>query len=141
MNDRLPKMKNVLGGGILCSRAQRVAWFSLLVILMLAGAASRSGFAQNGKNILRTIHGMTVDRKEAAVKSCVVYLKNLRTSDVITRISDDSGEFRFSGLDPNADYQIEAQHGGMCSDQRTVSSFDSRTDIDLTLKLNREKCN
>jgi hypothetical protein len=133
-------MKNAFGRVVVRSRAGRLALFALLVTLVFSGAASESGLSQNGKNILRTIHGMTVDRDEGPVKSCVVYLKNLRTSDVTTRISDDNGQFRFSGLDPNADYQIEAQHGVMCSEPRTVSSFDSRTDIDLTLKLNRDKC-
>jgi Carboxypeptidase regulatory-like domain len=108
--------------------------------VLLAGTAASNVSAQNSKSLLRTIHGTVVDRNEAAVKSCVVYLKNLRTSDVTTRISDDSGLFRFSGLDPNADYQIQAQHGGTCSDPRTISSFDSRTDVNLTLKLNRDKC-
>jgi hypothetical protein len=109
-------------------------------VALLAGIAASNSSAQNGKNLLRTIHGTVVDRNEASVKSCVVYLKNLRTSDVTTRITDDSGLYRFSGLDPNADYQINAQSGGMCSDPRTVSSFDTRTDVDLTLKLNRDKC-
>jgi hypothetical protein len=127
---------------LFCLRSRRACLaFCLIVAVLLAAAiAARNVSAQNGKSLLRTIHGTVVDRNEAAVKSCVVYLKNLRTSDVTTRISDDSGQFRFSGLDPNADYQINAQHGAMCSDQRTVSSFDSRTDVNLTLKLNRDKC-
>jgi hypothetical protein len=114
--------------------------FCLIVAALLIGIAAGNASPQNSKSLLRTIHGTVVDRNEAAVKSCVVYLKNLRTSDVSTRISDDNGQFRFSGLDPNADYQINAQYGGACSDPRTVSSFDSRTDVDLTLKLNRDKC-
>jgi hypothetical protein len=112
----------------------------LVAAVILASLTGSNIFAQNGKNLLRTIHGTVVDSSEAPVKSCIVYLKNLRTSDVNTRISDDSGLFRFTGLDPNADYQINAQGAKMCSDSRTVSSFDARTDVDLTLKLNRNKC-
>jgi hypothetical protein len=112
----------------------------LILAVLLAGIVASNVSGQVGKSLLRTIHGTVVDRNEAALKSCVVYLKNLRTSDITTRITDDSGQFRFSGLDPNADYRIQAQQGGTCSDPRTVSSFDSRTDIDLTLKLNRDRC-
>jgi hypothetical protein len=132
------------------SRRDRYVWWflpgrtnlglALIIAMLLAGIAAGNAHAQHGKSILRTIHGTVVDGSESPVKSCVVYLKNLRTSDVSTRISDDNGLFRFSGLDPNADYQINAQSGKVCSDPRTVSSFDSRTDVDLTLKLNRDKC-
>lgn len=114
--------------------------FYLIMTVWAASITVSKVSAQNSKSLLRTIHGMVVGGSETPVKSCVVYLKNLRTSDVSTRITDESGLFRFSGLDPNADYQINAQSGKMCSDPRTVSSFDSRTDVDLTLKLNRDKC-
>jgi protocatechuate 3,4-dioxygenase beta subunit len=88
---------------------------------------------------LRTVHGSVVDKDENPVASSVVYLKNVKTQGVKTYIADDSGEYRFSGLDPNVDYEIHAEHNDMTSSLRTISSYDSRRDINLVLKLAHKK--
>jgi len=68
----------------------------------------------------------------------VVFLKNLRTNSVRSSYTDDTGNYRFSGLDPNADYELHAEKEGAKSPTRTVSSFDSRKDIVLNLKIDRK---
>jgi protocatechuate 3,4-dioxygenase beta subunit len=88
---------------------------------------------------LRTVHGMVVDKDENPVPSSVVYLKNVKTQGVKTYIADDSGSYRFSGLDPNIDYEIHAEHNDLTSSLRTISSYDSRRDINLVLKLAHKK--
>jgi hypothetical protein len=88
---------------------------------------------------LRTVRGAVLDKAENPVVSAVVYLKNVRTLAVKTYISDRSGEYRFSGLDPNVDYEVHAETENMSSNTRTVSSFDGRKDIVISLKLDKEK--
>ena len=88
---------------------------------------------------LRTVHGSVLDKDETPVPSSVVYLLNLKTQAVKTYISDDAGAYRFSGLDPNVDYEIHAEHDDLQSSTRTVSSFDSRKDIEVILKLAHNK--
>jgi Carboxypeptidase regulatory-like domain len=107
----------------------------------LALLACFSAGAQNNKNEteLRTVHGSVIDKDENPVASSVVYLLNVKTQAVKTYISNDAGNYRFSGLDPNVDYEIHAEHGDMMSPTRTVSSFDSRRDIEIILKLSRKK--
>jgi hypothetical protein len=68
-----------------------------------------------------------------------VYLKNLRTNQIRSYISENDGKYRFSGLDPNADYEIHAEKEGAKSGTRTISSFDSRKEIVLNLKLEKRK--
>ena len=68
-----------------------------------------------------------------------MYLKNLKSQAVKTYIADDSGRYRFSGLDPNVDYEIHAEKDGAKSQTRTVSSFDSRKDIVINLKIDKKK--
>ena len=82
---------------------------------------------------------MVEDKSEAPVGAAVIYLKNNRTQSITTHISEDNGQYRFSGLDPNADYEIHAEHDNLMSGTRTVSSFDGRKDFEITLKLDREK--
>jgi hypothetical protein len=88
---------------------------------------------------LRTVHGSVLDKAENPVPSSVVYLKNLKTQAVKTYIADDAAHYRFSGLDPNVDYEIHAEHAEVTSPTRTISSYDTRRDMELTLKLSRKK--
>ncbi len=88
---------------------------------------------------LRTVRGAVLDRAENPISSAVVYLKNVRTLAVKTYISDKSGEYRFSGLDPNVDYEVHAETDNMTSNTRTISSFDTRKDIVISLKVDKEK--
>ena len=89
--------------------------------------------------ILQSKMSKVLDKAENPVASAVVYLKNVRTLAVKTYISDRSGEYRFSGLDPNVDYEVHAESESLTSNTRTVSSFDSRRDIVIPLKLDKEK--
>ncbi len=113
----------------------------ILVLLAMALLAVAGGSAQDGKreSQLRTVRGEAVDKQENPVASAVVYLKNLRTLTVKTHITDDAGQYRFSGLDPNVDYEIHAEHQEWASAKRTISSFDSRKEIVIHLKLDKKK--
>jgi Carboxypeptidase regulatory-like domain len=88
---------------------------------------------------LRTVHGVVVDKNDNGISSGIVYLENMKTQNVRTYITDDAGNYRFSGLDPNEDYEIHAEKGDLTSSTRTISSFDSRRDIEVVLKLTHEK--
>ena len=88
---------------------------------------------------LRTVHGVVSDKAESPVASSVVFLKNVRTNAVRSYIADNEGNYRFSGLDPNVDYEVHAEKDGAKSQIRTISSFDGRKDIVLNLKLEKRK--
>jgi len=88
---------------------------------------------------LRTVHGVVFDKAENPVSESVVYLKNVRTNVVRTLYTDTTGKYRFSGLDPNVDYEVYAQKEESKSATHTVTSFDSRKDITLNLKMDRKK--
>jgi hypothetical protein len=88
---------------------------------------------------LRTVHGLVTDKSETPMVSAVVFLKNTRSNAVRSYISDDGGNYRFSGLDPNADYEIHAEKDGAKSPTRTVSSFDSKKELVVNLKIDKKK--
>jgi hypothetical protein len=100
-----------------------------------------AGVAQDKKHEaqLRTVRGLVTDKTDSPLSSSVVFLKNLRTNSVRSSYTDDTGSYRFSGLDPNADYELHAEKEGAKSTTRTVSSFDSRKDIVLNLKIEKKK--
>jgi Carboxypeptidase regulatory-like domain len=115
-------------------------WIASLFLLALWCPTTAHGRVQDQKEPeLRTVHGSVIDKAENPVPSSIVYLKNMRTQTVRTYIADDAGDYRFSGLDPNVDYEIHAEHDDLESAVRTISSYDSRRDINLPLKLSHKK--
>jgi protocatechuate 3,4-dioxygenase beta subunit len=111
-----------------------------IVLILLAFAAGGALAQKKGREPeLRTVHGTVVDKQETPIESAVVYLKNAHTQDVKTYISDNQGEYRFSGLDPNIDYEIHAEREGLTSATHSISSFDTRKDVSMTLKVDRKK--
>jgi hypothetical protein len=115
---------------------RRAAIGLILAMLVLNLCA----YAQDAKkeSQLRTVRGVVVDKSESTVQGSVVFLKNLRTNQVRSYIADNEGSFRFSGLDPNIDYEVHAEKDGAKSPTRQVSSFDNRKEIVLTLKLDKK---
>jgi len=114
--------------------------YLLLALALSVGVCS--AVAQDSKHEaqLRTVRGVVVDKSsELAIASAVVFLKNMRTNAVRSYIADDEGNYRFSGLDPNVDYEIHAEKDGAKSSTRTVSSFDNKKDIVFPLKIEKKK--
>ena len=88
---------------------------------------------------MRTVRGTVVDKDENPMASAIVHLKNVRTMAVRTYITDSAGTFRFSGLDPNVDYELHAENDTLTSSTRTISSFDTRKEVVVPLKIDKEK--
>jgi hypothetical protein len=109
------------------------------LISLAATVVLAQGNPKAKESQLRTVRGTVVDNAETPSDTAVVYLKNTRTQDVITHLSDSDGTFRFSGLDLNVDYDIHAEKDGWTSASRSISNFDTRKEFVLTLKLDRKK--
>jgi hypothetical protein len=109
----------------------------IFALLSICAVLAYSAAAQGPQ--LRTVRGVVMDKSDSPIASAVVFLKNTRTNAVRSYISDDQGNYRFSGLDPNVDYEIHAEKDGAKSPTRTVSSFDSKKDIVINLKIEKKK--
>jgi Carboxypeptidase regulatory-like domain len=113
-----------------------------LILVALLGIAisvpTRAEQDRKSGEELRTVHGSVVDKDENPVPSSIIYLVNLRTQAIKTYVADQSGNYRFSGLDPNVDYEIHAEHNDLVSATRTISSFDSSRDLEIVLKLSHK---
>jgi hypothetical protein len=118
---------------------KRLALFVTLCLTLAPLADTQSAQDKKREADLKTVHGHVVDVSDNPVPTGIVYLKNTSSQNIKTYIADDSGVFRFSGLDPNTDYEIYAERNDMCSVSRTISNYDSRKDIDISLKL-AHKC-
>jgi hypothetical protein len=110
-----------------------------MIAIVAALAACVIVVAAQDRSQLRTVRGSVVDKEENPTPRAIVYLKNLQTLTIRTYIADGEGKYRFSGLDRNVDYEIHAEHQDSASSRRTVSSFDNRNEIVITLKLDRKR--
>lgn len=110
---------------------------AVAAVALLATVASAQDKKREAQ--LRTVHGIVIDKSDNPISGSVVFLKNMRTNSVRSSYTDDTGSYRFSGLDPNADYELHAEKENEKSTTRTVSSFDSRKDIVLNLKIDKKK--
>jgi Carboxypeptidase regulatory-like domain len=79
------------------------------------------------------------DKADSPISAGVVFLRNTRSNAVRSYISDDAGNYRFSGLDPNTDYEIHAEKDGAKSPTRTISSYDSKKEMVVNLKIDKKK--
>ena len=120
-------------------KPQRILGCSAILLLLILMASVLPAQDKERRPQLRTVHGSVVDSGENPVPSGVVYLVNVKTQAVKTYIADEAGNYRFSGLDPNTDYEVHAEHGDLASATRTVSSFNSSRDIEVVLKLSHKK--
>ena len=112
-----------------------------MAAILLAGAllavptARASASFQRGQGEARTLVGHVLDDREQPLQKAIVYLKNTKNLAIKTYISEPDGTFRFSGLAPNIDYEVYAEHEGARSDTKTLSGFDSRRQVTMTLKI------
>ena len=112
---------------------------SIVSAIILLGMLAAGAAAPKNEPPTRTVTGQVTDKAEAPLPGAIVYLQNTRTQQVKTFITDDGGNYRFSSLSPNVDYQIRAEYQGHKSDTKTLSSFDSRSNVVMHLKVNMAK--
>lgn len=101
----------------------------LAIVAALAGSACAQDFGQ------KILQGKVLNAQGASIKGAIVYLQNSRTSDVKTFISGDDGSYRFAALNADTDYTVWAAFQGKKSPSKTVSSFDSRKQVYIDLKI------
>ena len=87
---------------------------------------------------VRNLQGQVLDPDDKAANGAVVQLKDTRTLQVRSFIAQENGEYRFSGLRADTDYEIKADFNGMSSDTKRLSTFDNRKIAIVNLKLNRK---
>lgn len=87
----------------------------------------------------RSVEGIVRDASDTPLKGAVVYLKDTRTLAIKSFLSDDDGNFHFSQLSNNTDYEIYAEFNGKRSKPRGISSFDSKNEFNFTLKIDVSK--
>lgn len=109
----------------------------LLVIALVGGAYGQDySYGKKPKPVNeRTVTGTVTNTDGTPVPGAVVQMKNLKTLEVHSFIAKEKGDFYFSGVSKDVDYEFHAEWNGKSSATRRVSSFDEHTAITFTLQL------
>lgn len=108
---------------------------ALLCCAMLMATVALSAAEQGGQ--VRSVMGHVVNAQDQPLSKAVVHLKNTRTLAIKTYITEPDGSYRFSALSPNIDYELYAEYQGAHSDTKTLSAFDNRKQVTMTLKIRK----
>lgn len=113
-----------------------------LATVALIASAGLFGQAQTRKEKReeansRSVMGLVVDAQEQPASGAVVQLKDMRTLQVRSFITQTDGQYHFSGLRPDIDYQVTAKSGDMTAAPRTLSIFDNRKEAVMNFKLDK----
>ncbi len=118
------------------ARVMALAAVALLVSAGLMGQQqTRKEKREEAK--LRNVMGMVVDAEDQPANGAVVQLKDMRTLQVRSFITQNDGAYHFTGLRPDVDYQITAKFGDMTAAARTLSIFDNRKEAVMNFKLDK----
>ncbi|HEY0161550.1 MAG TPA: carboxypeptidase-like regulatory domain-containing protein [Edaphobacter sp.] len=107
--------------------------FCALAAIPVLPAAS--AMAQQRGPVQRVVQGKVTDHENVPIAGAVIYLKDSRT--VKSFIANDQGQYRFGQLAAETDYEIWAEHNGQKSSVRTISSFDSKREFYIDLKIGK----
>jgi hypothetical protein len=116
---------------------RKLTIIAVLLITWVAVALPRLAASDDGP-ATRTLQGEIMKPSNAPISGAVVYLKNTRTMAVRSVVSDSNGNYRFSSLSPNVDYEVYAEYKGGKSERKTLSSFDSRRTATINLRIDVE---
>lgn len=122
-------MKKVLGIALLLALAIPLP---AAVVIVATGQPA----ADDRQSGARSLVGFVFDKSERPLPNAIVYLKNTKTLAVKTFIADGEASYRFHALSPNVDYEVWAEYQGKKSDTKTLSSFDTRPNARINLKVN-----
>jgi hypothetical protein len=117
----------------------------VLTLAAMAVIVSASVFAQNKTKQerreeanSRSVMGIVVGADDQPANGAVVQLKDMRTLQVRSFITQTDGQYHFSGLRGDIDYQLTVKSGEATAAPRTLSLFDNRKEAVMNFKLDKK---
>lgn len=136
---RAPRMRTKTKKNRLPSGAWLLVVFALAGALSFTEAAPARGSGAAGETTkvpkLRTVEGEVCRDDGKPLQGAVVYLQDSKSLAVRSYLSDEQGRFHFRRLSTSADFDLWAELNGKRSKTKSVSQFNSKTDLEYKLKV------
>lgn len=118
---------------------KRSKFLFLVGVLVVAVAVPAFAQKKGEDSATRSVQGNVTDASNNLVDGAVVQLKDTKTLQIRSFITKADGMYHFHGLNPNVDYELKADHQGASSPLKTLSSFDTRKQAVINLKVEAKK--
>src|ERR1700721_347741 len=116
----------------------RIASVSMIcVALALCLSAQDDKKSKKEEATLRSVQGTVVDKEDKPVVGAIVQLKDVRTLQMRSYITKANGEYHFSSLKIDDDYELEARNKNLTSGPKKISIFDNRKIVIQNLKADK----
>jgi len=119
------------------SRGGRRLGMAIALALLLGAWPSLA--QKKGTDQTRSVEGVVSAADDTPVNGAVVQLKNTKTLQIRSFITQTGGTYYFHGLSADVDYELKADFSGASSPTKTLSTFDTRKSAVINLKLNPKK--
>ena len=114
-------------------------WKSVLAAaVFLMAIAAGSLVAQSEDTNTRSVQGVVSDAANSPASGAVVQLKDTKTLQVRSFITQQDGGYHFAGLSTNTDYELRAEQNGMSSGTKTLTVFNNKKTAVVNLKLDKK---
>jgi hypothetical protein len=108
-----------------------------MCLVLSPGASAQDKKSKKEEATLRSVQGTVVDADDKPVVGAVVQLKDVRTLQMRSYITKANGEYHFSTLKIDDDYEVEARNEHMTSGPKKISIFDNRKVVIQNLKADK----
>jgi len=110
---------------------------AFVVAALLGGQIWGQRRDSNEDTNTRSVHGLVADASGHPVAQAVVQLKDTKTLQIRSFITESDGSYHFAGLSTNVEYELRAEHDGAFSSKRNLDVFNTRKAATVNLKLNK----
>jgi hypothetical protein len=117
--------------------ARTFSALAICIAFSLGASAQEDKKSKKEEATLRSVQGTVVDVDEKPVVGAVVQLKDDRTLQMRSYITKANGEYHFSSLKVDDDYEVEARNNHLTSGPKKISIFDSRKIVIQNLKADK----
>jgi hypothetical protein len=111
----------------------RLAAAACLVVMFFASAL----LGQNDDTGIRSVQGVVTDASGKPVAGAVVQLKDTKSLQIRSFLTEADGSYHFSGLSTNVEYELEAKKDGVTSGKKTLTVFNTTKAATVNLKLKK----
>jgi protocatechuate 3,4-dioxygenase beta subunit len=119
------------------NQTARAAVAALLFFLLCGCAGLKQRADRRQDTNVRQVEGTVSDGAGHAVDKAVVQLKDTKSLQIQSYITDPAGRYHFAGLSTDIEYQLKADHNGTTSGWKTLSLFNTKRVATINLKLKR----
>ena len=113
----------------------------LASVLLLASATLLDAQKRKEKEDpnTRALEGYVLSEGDTPVQGAVVQLKDLKTLAVRSFFTQKGGDYHFSGLSKDSDYEVKATYKDQESETKRLTIFDTRKTATINLRIEAKK--